>query len=165
VKLSTATAWFPYACLILLSNCVPPNCVGTTLVMMIMMMKPVLGWAFCRQLIPTLTESICSIFCNLGFCRLYCVEVVLSSLPLTIGMSAGPTWSEEFPIPLPERFGDLRDAPEKKSPICVRLYYAWRYRPVRAETQSWNDSEANQAAAWGSAVFFLIVRILCYVSN
>jgi hypothetical protein len=40
---------------------------------------------------PILTESICSIFCNLGVCRLYLVELVLSSLPLTIGMSAGPT--------------------------------------------------------------------------
>jgi hypothetical protein len=69
---------------------------------------------------PTLTENICSIFCNLGFCRLYCNEVVLSSPPLTIGMSAGPTWSEECPIPLPVRFGDLRDA--KKKPICVTLY-------------------------------------------
>ena len=38
----------------------------------------------------TLAENICSIFCNLGFCRLFCVEVVLSSLPLTIGKSAGP---------------------------------------------------------------------------
>jgi cobyrinic acid a,c-diamide synthase len=34
----------------------------------------------------------------------------------------------------------------------------------RVETQSWNESEADQAAAWGSAIFFLIVfAVMCQI--
>ena len=112
---------------------------------------------------PTLTESICSIFCNLAFCRLYCVEVVASAsnrnargTDLKRRMQDSSAWEVR-------RFAGC-SRKKKWAPFVVDCIIRGNIGlyDLRVETQSWNDSEASYCLRQRS---FLFYYILWYVSN